>query len=332
MNPNQTNQASNETQINIDEEMESIKADMQARFGLLPEELQQAIMSNDYQMKLYDIAKKYKLTYEQLGKLEMETTLVLLGMTHPDEYGFEVSKAIKAKDDVMQSVIKEVSEQVFVPIRTTLMKLYTEESDQGEQPPVNQTPTSTEPIARKVLINSAPPATSTPVMSPRSTPLIQSTPMKVINTQTMDQPKQATPAPIMTSAQPVKTPIQQQESISRTGALEAYTQARPQMPNPAPTQSTRPQTYSPTPVAQSQPMMANSMPIPQAPYRAAATNTPQTSQQPTTPGISVAKVAAVLQNTVVSNPTVRTYTTPPTATTQPVANTPGGDLYREPVE
>lgn len=308
MNPNQTSTGAEEQKINIDEEMESIKADMQARFGLLPEELQQAIMSNEYQMKLYDIAKKYKLTYEQLGKLEMETTLVLLGMTHPDEYGMEIQRAIKTTPEILQNVIKEVGEQVFVPIRTTLMKLYTEDDESSVQPIKVTESVSTEPLARKMLVNnvqSIPQTTPQTTVQPKATPIAQAT---------------------IQSMQPAITPtapktIQQTPVIPKTGALEAYTQVRQQ-------------TYSPTPVTESKPLQANTMAVPQAPYK----QTGETTAPPqTAPGISITQVANKLQNTVVTNPTVRTYTTPPVATSTTSAQTPQqksqtGDLYREPLE
>lgn len=307
MNPNQTNPAVEPEKINIDEEMESIKADMQARFGLLPEELQQAIMSNEYQMKLYDIAKKYKLTYEQLGKLEMETTLVLLGMTHPDEYGMEIQKAIKTTPEILQNVIKEVGEQVFVPIRTTLMKLYSEESETvaTETAPTNTT--ATEPLARKVLIDSSAPIKQ---QQPTPTPLTQIKTESV--TQTMVQNTQPTP--------PVMPKPEQPQARTTTGAFEAYTQARQQTPDLKP-------------VTEQKQMQPSAMPIPQAPYKQA----PQTPPVQPGPTISVAQVANKLQNTIVANPTVRTYTAPPVTNTtaNTVMHSPKtqtGDLYREPIE
>jgi hypothetical protein len=63
-----------------DKKFEELQAELRTRFELLPEDLQNVIQSSDYQNKLFEIAKKNKWTYEQLNLLEMETTMVLLGM------------------------------------------------------------------------------------------------------------------------------------------------------------------------------------------------------------------------------------------------------------
>jgi hypothetical protein len=115
-------------------EIESeIQKELKTRFSLLPEDLQNTINSSDYQMKLFEIAKKYKLTYEQLGTLELETTMVLLGMTDPRTYQRELSANINKKTEDLALIIKEVEEQVFGPIRESLKNLYETEEEEVEE-------------------------------------------------------------------------------------------------------------------------------------------------------------------------------------------------------
>lgn len=101
-----------------------IKKEIQTRFTLLPPDLQSVITSSEYQMKLFEIAQKHKITYEQLGALEMETTMVLLGMTPPAEFRDELQIQLKLNDPEIEALVKEVSDIVFVPIRESLMKVY----------------------------------------------------------------------------------------------------------------------------------------------------------------------------------------------------------------
>jgi hypothetical protein len=109
-----------------EEKYEGIRAELRTRFELLPEELQKVIQSSDYQTKLFDIAKKNKWTYEQLGILEMETTMVLLGMINPNNYQAELASELEKSPVEITAAVTDIKTQVFDPIRASLMKLYTE--------------------------------------------------------------------------------------------------------------------------------------------------------------------------------------------------------------
>lgn len=108
-----------------DKKFEELQAELRTRFELLPEDLQNVIQSSDYQNKLFEIAKKNKWTYEQLNLLEMETTMVLLGMVNPDSYQQELATQLGKKPADLTAVIAEIKNQIFDPIRSSLMKLYT---------------------------------------------------------------------------------------------------------------------------------------------------------------------------------------------------------------
>jgi hypothetical protein len=111
-----------------------IEGELKTRFELLPTELQQVILSSDYQTKLFELAKKHKLTYEKLGQLELETTMVLLGMTPPDEYKADIADQLALKGAALDELVSEINRDVFTPIREKLMGLYTkEEVELGEK-------------------------------------------------------------------------------------------------------------------------------------------------------------------------------------------------------
>jgi hypothetical protein len=122
----------NDTNKNpIGEEFNEVEKEMRTRFSLLPEDLQKTINSSEYQMRLYEIAKTVKLTYEQLGTLEMETTMVLLGMTPPDEFQEEIQSQLKLDPKTASEIVGQINEQVFKTIRESLKKVYTAK-DQSE--------------------------------------------------------------------------------------------------------------------------------------------------------------------------------------------------------
>lgn len=112
-----------------------MEKELKTRFALLPQEIQDVVISSDYQMKLFDIAKKYKLTYEQLGVLEFNTTLTLVGSLSPADFEKTLAGDLNKKPEEMTPLIADVSDQVFKPIRALLMEQYTtrdeEETDES---------------------------------------------------------------------------------------------------------------------------------------------------------------------------------------------------------
>ena len=121
------------------ETKEKAENEMRARFELLPEDIRNVITSSDYQMQLFELAKKYKLTYEQLGSLEFETTTVLLGVSDPKDYLTNVAEALHKKPEELAPIVEEIKQQVFTPIRASLIQLY-ESGETETTTPVVATP------------------------------------------------------------------------------------------------------------------------------------------------------------------------------------------------
>lgn len=139
-----------------------VETELRTRYELLPEDVQQALMDTGYQTKLFEIAKAQKLTYEELGILERETTMVLLGMTRPAEYRDEIQVVLKKNDPETDAIVKAVNEQVFAPIRTSLEKVYAPITPETVATPVVPTPQSSTLTTKDVQIPtfSAPEPTS----------------------------------------------------------------------------------------------------------------------------------------------------------------------------
>jgi len=103
---------------------EKVTDELLARYELLPEDVQKMLMDDGYQTRLFDIAKANKLTYEELATLERETTMVLLGMTNPQDYRDELQTELKKNDSELDTLVKTINEQVFTPLRASLERLY----------------------------------------------------------------------------------------------------------------------------------------------------------------------------------------------------------------
>lgn len=109
-----------------------IESELKSRFELLDPKLKEIITSSDYQMKLFDLAKKYKLTYDLLGKMEVETTMVLIGMSPTADYKDDLREQLGISDATLDQLVGDINTQIFGPIRTKLMELYPDEGGVAE--------------------------------------------------------------------------------------------------------------------------------------------------------------------------------------------------------
>ncbi len=111
---------------------EDVKKEIASRFALLPDDIKQVIMDDGYQMKLFTIAKDLKLTYDELGVIELETTMVLLGMTKPADFRDEIQLQLKKNDPEIDAIVREINNDVFNPIRASIDNLFTNKKELGD--------------------------------------------------------------------------------------------------------------------------------------------------------------------------------------------------------
>jgi hypothetical protein len=131
------------------------------RFNVLPEEVQKAIMSADYQNTILEIGKKNSLNIEETGKLDMTTTKLMLGTIHPDEYNNALSEALGLPKEKSDAIAGEVNEKILKNIRVALIA-HSENSKRGEaEPAVPLPPYKNEPAFTAMSIPEAPQALPT---------------------------------------------------------------------------------------------------------------------------------------------------------------------------
>lgn len=118
---------------------EEIKNSIIERYNSLQPEVQAAIMDSNYEKHIYDIAQKYKLTVEQMGEFEADTTLVMLGQIHPDDYNETLVDSLKLPVDKVNEIVTDVNALVLSPIRDILKKNF-EEDDRIETDFTNTPP------------------------------------------------------------------------------------------------------------------------------------------------------------------------------------------------
>ena len=118
---------------------EGIKNAIIERYNSLQPEVQAAIMDSNYEKHIYDIAQKYKMTIEQMGKFEADTTLVMLGQIHPDDYNETLVDDLNLPADKINEIVNDVNEKILGPIREILKKNF-EDDDRVETEFTNTPP------------------------------------------------------------------------------------------------------------------------------------------------------------------------------------------------
>lgn len=100
--------------------MEITLQEIQQKFEELPENLKWAIMAANIDEHLTTIGQRHGLNIDQLGQLSLETHMVVLGYTPPDNFESSLKGSLNLPDDKNKEIIKEINEQILEQIREKL--------------------------------------------------------------------------------------------------------------------------------------------------------------------------------------------------------------------
>lgn len=103
------------------------------KYRQLPFDIKKAIVSSDYEKKLAEIYQKYQLHVDQAGSLELETTMVMLGIIHPADYVQNLVSNAGIPKEKATTIANEVNNKIFLPIRSSLMKMAEEMEKEAEE-------------------------------------------------------------------------------------------------------------------------------------------------------------------------------------------------------
>lgn len=135
--------------------MDNATTQIQKRMAELPPDIQAAIQSADLGAKLHAIGTKHKLHIDQVGELEDEVLLAMLGFSPIEALPKKFEQGLKLPEAEAQALGNDVGTEIFGPIRES-MKKFTESRNAPSVTP------DTKPAA-VVLETPATPAKATPV-------------------------------------------------------------------------------------------------------------------------------------------------------------------------
>jgi hypothetical protein len=104
------------------------------KYNNLPEDLKKAIFGVETAGILKIIGEKYQLYLDKIGVLGNETGLVMLGITHPNNFISNLAERLKIDKETARKIGEEVNNQIFAKVRESLKKIH------GIVPPPPQPP------------------------------------------------------------------------------------------------------------------------------------------------------------------------------------------------
>jgi len=108
-----------------------LQQQVQKRLAELPQDVQAAVRSAELAQKVQAIGKKHALHIDQIGKLEDEVYLVMLGFSDPAEFAENLGEELGLAKDQAIEVVTEVTHDIFMPIRAS-MQAWAEEQASKE--------------------------------------------------------------------------------------------------------------------------------------------------------------------------------------------------------
>jgi len=110
-------------------DQEQLKQKIVEYYGKLPKEAQVVFSSMTWMETLKSISAKYGLNNNQIEILGTETTLVLLGIIHIEEYQKILEKELGLEKEITEKIIIEIDENILKTIKGQLVEVF--ESNAG---------------------------------------------------------------------------------------------------------------------------------------------------------------------------------------------------------
>jgi len=108
---------------------------IKARIAELPQDVQDAILANDFDERIAKIGQANRLHIDQIGSLGDETMLIMLGFASSEGFTERLQKNLHLYDEQATTITQAVNNEIFLPIRESMKKIHSQEAKK-EAPPV----------------------------------------------------------------------------------------------------------------------------------------------------------------------------------------------------
>ena len=108
---------------------------IQQRLAELPQDVRRAIESADLHARITEIGTEHKLHVDQVGALEDETLLVMLGFSDPAEFPDTLQKHLSISAEEAALIANNINEEVFQTIRDSMRTFMESREEPAPAPP-----------------------------------------------------------------------------------------------------------------------------------------------------------------------------------------------------
>ena len=103
---------------------EYTKEELWKLYEKLPQELKEAVFSEETADHIYDICIRSGIEDERISEIARYSGRVLMGILPPDEFQKTLEIELKLKPDIAKGVAQEINRFIFYPVKTNLEELY----------------------------------------------------------------------------------------------------------------------------------------------------------------------------------------------------------------
>ena len=109
---------------------------MKEQWAQLPSAVQKALVAPDLQQKIIKVGDANQLHVDQKGVLSDETVLLMLGLTHPDDFVSILTERLGVDAAAAEKVAQDIGREIVLPIREQMKKdVAAEEAASAAQQP-----------------------------------------------------------------------------------------------------------------------------------------------------------------------------------------------------
>lgn len=211
---------------------------MREQLKALPPQVRRAISSVDLRSKIGSIGTKHALHIDQVGLLENETLLTMLGLEPLDEYAGNIETELRIPREKALQISADINAHILEPIRSFLRDETTPRDEPPAPAPLKEQPTFSKPAINNGLIE--PSATRATVQATATTAAPQPTKKEVLiaPAQVPVAPPpiaRVTPPAVSRPAIPIQRPIVPVPSANQSSIQKPVADSlspKPQVPWP----------------------------------------------------------------------------------------------------
>ncbi|PIR70318.1 MAG: hypothetical protein COU46_02120 [Candidatus Niyogibacteria bacterium CG10_big_fil_rev_8_21_14_0_10_42_19] len=97
---------------------------LREKFLKLPQDLRDAVFSEEISVTITAIGKKYNFLLDKIGELDDEAMNVVFGITHPKDFISNLETRLKIDRKTAGEIANEINQQVFLKLRESLKKVH----------------------------------------------------------------------------------------------------------------------------------------------------------------------------------------------------------------